>query len=1418
MLGTDGKEIPVPEEAEVFQFKFVKDGEDYGPVTLSVDGTHKLVVYFSDNVANSPSEQGHTEDTSWYALLNHLKRFSQQHQLSFELKNTDHLKYDMAKRTHMKKVDESRADPTGAWISYKSGTEFKRFKTRDGAKKHVEKNPEWKVASSEKFYDTIKTKKVEESLGDDFADMAKGMKNKDGSPRFANVRQGKPPVKPAGKATAPRPAGKAATSPADWYDQASGGRRYTGDSKIPTGTMVEEGLSDVVKGVKNFVKGKVKPKDDKKAYYDKALDADDKKLMKQHDSGMTPAIAEGNSDDERDERRDARVPADEPAYKWNGKNKPVKAMHNGRPAKKEVAEGYYPTGRKSSYSDNIPEVKIILQHSRALEEGERRYRAIEKIFVENATGERFAIPTNKPGLARVYARHIAEGGTPYDDAGRHITSLCEEYSKMAGFVRATRNGTFNESTQSLVNEATNHYQSLRESLHKLATHRGYNAYFESWAPTLTEDSEDTTDLSEMFSSATLDPRIESVMPILRKLNKNLSEMTETDDLGKWADDIIGESLGVEKLDELSPKTLGSYITKGTREVRKDSEQTGGWGHPGRKGMADKAIEKRVSGIGKATGKLVNKAEEQLPEAAETDAKKPFNYADWKGQKSINAPKRGKKDAEALGKNLKVPKKIAEGQFTEEFFSDWAQWKSEVERNALTSEHVGGGVYEVTDMDGEVVGRWDENENSGWFDRAGQSDWSQDPYDQDDPAPMESINEDSPLGAMGFSKEFISAVYRGFRISNTELPEKKTKKPLVSELGDFVFLSKTNSGKAFAASLGNAGGWHKPRAHILIDKGDGRVENEYMVASKAMAQIEKGEYYAIPLSGGSYSRTRGQGTTRQKRDPENFRPQGVETDSAETKTYNYLDHVEQLYGPKIKGEMRRVAEFAFTNLRRFGTEKKNYNGATDQERALEIANMLEKLAEKSTVRGSTGSWSDPSYMERYLKELGKMNSGWGSIPNNYYAFVKAMDETPLGLQRFAKFILGTVKYYEKAVKDMLHSEVVDPLMKEGFEGGNDESEAIAQLSTLAQPITINGGGYGYRVDVTKQPLVFTATDGAVLKNCKTLHDLAKWMDDSEDWIRFLDGEEDLDFMMEYNIVKPAKKRNTPWSDQEEHENNMEEGSMMQGIRKGVKSVKRGLQGWGEPQDDPKTLVNRNKGYDDATLSRMDTAIKTPLGFPFRSGSTKHSPADLQKRVVDREMKKRGLAEGDGGQEALNPQGIPESDSEAGKRMAARPLPLTPAQAASKANPTADTPHFPDTKQGAVASFTKSANKQFVRKMDLPNCKVFADPQVKGVWAIDNYTTGVRVIVYLAGYPGPMGDIRGPYDDFEEGQIPKREMMRHKRNDQAQNDAEDDMMEDLDTNQKKAGQLGPVGGPAKVGDLVGANESVDHLAHIIKLARG
>ncbi len=227
--------------------------------------------------------------------------------------------------------------------------------------------------------------------------------------------------------------------------------------------------------------------------------------------------------------------------------------------KEEMMEGYYPMGKKASYNDSVPQVKIILQHTRQIEEGEKRFRNVAKIFVENTNGERFLLPTNRPGLARVYARHIAEGGTPYDDKGRHITTLVEEYQKMAGFVRATRNGQFNESAMTLVNEGLRHYNDLRMTLQGMASHRGYNKYFESYTPVLNEETDDETSLNELFVQETLDPRIESVMPILKRLAKNITEMNEVKELEEWAESIT-------EVEDETTKTLAEPADEMLEEV------------------------------------------------------------------------------------------------------------------------------------------------------------------------------------------------------------------------------------------------------------------------------------------------------------------------------------------------------------------------------------------------------------------------------------------------------------------------------------------------------------------------------------------------------------------------------------------------------------------------------------------------------------------------------------------------------------------------------------------------------------------------------------------------------------------------------------------------------------------------------------
>lgn len=207
---------------------------------------------------------------------------------------------------------------------------------------------------------------------------------------------------------------------------------------------------------------------------------------------------------------------------------------------KKLDESYY-GNRNTSYSDNVPSVKMIIKHSRPLEETDARYRNIERIFLENELGERVLVPSKSPSIGRVFARHLAEGGCYNDDRWGHLAEMTEDVTKLRGFVRATKNGQFNESVQQVISEATNKYQNLRETLKHLQSSRGYNAYFESWAPTLVEDTEDNG-LMELFVNSSVDPRIESALPVLRKMNISMIHEADISMFEDWADGILGEML------------------------------------------------------------------------------------------------------------------------------------------------------------------------------------------------------------------------------------------------------------------------------------------------------------------------------------------------------------------------------------------------------------------------------------------------------------------------------------------------------------------------------------------------------------------------------------------------------------------------------------------------------------------------------------------------------------------------------------------------------------------------------------------------------------------------------------------------------------------------------------------------------------
>jgi hypothetical protein len=198
-------------------------------------------------------------------------------------------------------------------------------------------------------------------------------------------------------------------------------------------------------------------------------------------------------------------------------------------------EGYYGT-RKVSYADQPQKTRIVIQHSRPLGEGEARYRNIDAIFVENHSGERFRMRTRKMVEARAQARHVAQGGNPYDAFGQHISTMVEEMMVLSRFRRANHSRIFEGVTHGLVEQANQYYESLRRDIRALSTQRGYQKIRESWDPAeITQQETAVDEIKTLFIENTLDSRIEAALPILARLKDN--NMREIQEFEQWTDTI-----------------------------------------------------------------------------------------------------------------------------------------------------------------------------------------------------------------------------------------------------------------------------------------------------------------------------------------------------------------------------------------------------------------------------------------------------------------------------------------------------------------------------------------------------------------------------------------------------------------------------------------------------------------------------------------------------------------------------------------------------------------------------------------------------------------------------------------------------------------------------------------------------------------
>ena len=200
---------------------------------------------------------------------------------------------------------------------------------------------------------------------------------------------------------------------------------------------------------------------------------------------------------------------------------------------------------RTSYQE-IGEAKIIVRHSQPVNYNapNGRTQHIERIFIENAVGERYAYPVKHLNGARALAQHVSQGGTPYDDIGKHVVSLSEELAKLRFFKNyVDRSEVISEAMGTIHSKVIERIEQLKKEVHTLQNPKNYALFKESFTsrPSRVVPEEILNDWVDRLTVRSFNEELKAVFPYIYSL------VDESDIPVKdiEADDILAERVSGE---------------------------------------------------------------------------------------------------------------------------------------------------------------------------------------------------------------------------------------------------------------------------------------------------------------------------------------------------------------------------------------------------------------------------------------------------------------------------------------------------------------------------------------------------------------------------------------------------------------------------------------------------------------------------------------------------------------------------------------------------------------------------------------------------------------------------------------------------------------------------------------------------------
>jgi uncharacterized protein YoaH (UPF0181 family) len=220
-------------------------------------------------------------------------------------------------------------------------------------------------------------------------------------------------------------------------------------------------------------------------------------------------------------------------------------LGQGKEVEKVSESNLYGTTKTSFQT--VGEARLVIKHSAPVNPtvaGGRTHR-IESLFIENKAGERFKYPFKHLNGARAMARHVSEGGNPFDDFGKHISEMSSELNQLRKFkTYMNRSSVMAEGLKQYQSVVDERIEEIKSSCLKLQKQSAYKESFESYSKSeLAEVPEDVKQSwIDELTIKTFNEELQDVFPYIYKL---VSERTAIEELGPTSFEAHGYQGGTE---------------------------------------------------------------------------------------------------------------------------------------------------------------------------------------------------------------------------------------------------------------------------------------------------------------------------------------------------------------------------------------------------------------------------------------------------------------------------------------------------------------------------------------------------------------------------------------------------------------------------------------------------------------------------------------------------------------------------------------------------------------------------------------------------------------------------------------------------------------------------------------------------------